>query len=144
MEITNNPDSLDLALARWRDSCLFYFKLDLAMVVATAAIISYFKLEGEALLEEAANFQLVLKFLAWMTIYALLFELAITSLRNRKDISTLIAHEQKSKWLLRAFSFGYTIQVLAHILFVLGVLAYTSGYVDGFMSIRHPDVKSGT
>jgi sterol desaturase/sphingolipid hydroxylase (fatty acid hydroxylase superfamily) len=97
MEITNNPESFDRALTRWRDSCIFYFKFDLAMVVASAAIVSFFKLEGAPLLEEAAEYQPVLRFLAYMIIYALVFEFAITTVRNLKDISTLIAHEQRSK-----------------------------------------------
>ena len=108
------------------------------MVVASAAIVSFFKLEGAPLLEEAAEYESVLLFLPYMIIYALVFEFTITTLRNLKNVSTLIAHEQRTKWIFRALSFGYALQVLAHIFFIVGLFSYASGYVDGFMSLRHP------
>lgn len=134
MEDQYELSSFDESLARWRDSCLFYFKFDLAMIAAAAAIVSFFKLEGTALLKEAAEFRPVLQFLAWMLVYALFFELQITSVRNSTDLPVLIADVKKRTRILRVFSWGYTLQVLLHSLFVVGLLAYTSGYVDGFMS----------
>ena len=132
-----NSKSIDLALARWRESCLFYFKFDLALVAAIAAAVSFFKLEGDSLLQQAAEYQLIIESIIILIIYAITLELAITTVRNDRTVVAWIGDEPGAKWLLRIFSLLYTIQATGHIMLIIYVFGFGSGYLNSFVLLHH-------
>ena len=136
MEESSEPKQFLEALARWRESCIFYFKFDLALIAAVAAMVSFFKLEGDDLLRTAAEYKVALHCLVALLIYAIVFEACITNTSNRKDIALALDDENKRVWIYRWFKWGYELQVLAHALLLVFSLGYASGFVDSFMVCR--------
>jgi hypothetical protein len=125
-------DDFQAALSRWRDGCIFYFKLDLALVAAIAAVASYLKLQSMELLTVTYEYRSVVNSLVALIVYALIFELSLTSTLNRRD---LIDKVKSPRWLKTAsaiFHWAYAIQTFAHVAFFTFASAYLLGYSDGF------------
>src|SRR5690606_36191412 len=112
------------ALNRWRDSCLFYFKFDLALIAALAAMVSFFRLEDDNLLLAAGEYKLFLQFLAALLLYALIFEAFITNTSNREDIEFILGNERKRTLMYRMFKWAYELQVFGHILLLSLPIGY--------------------
>ncbi|MGU5708346.1 hypothetical protein [Aeromonas hydrophila] len=124
------------ALSRWKESCVFYFKLDLALITAIAAILSYFKIEGDKIFQVASEYKLQLYVLIVLLIYTLFYEMIITNTSNRKDLALLLSDEKKRKWIYHGFTWAYAFLALSHIFLITYSFAYASGYVDVFMEYR--------
>lgn len=122
---------------RWRGSCIFYFKFDLALIAATAAAISFFNIHGLALIATASQYKATLIYLICLLMYALIYEWFITSVRNHGRIHALLSNDKSRILIHRILGFGYDIQVLAHLVLLAGALGYSTGYVNGFMSSCH-------
>ncbi|RUO29715.1 hypothetical protein CWE12_07015 [Aliidiomarina sedimenti] len=133
MEVETKQASFISALSRWRDSCLFYFKFDMVLIAAVAAIVSFFKIEGEAVLGLAADHKVALHYLIALLIYALLFEAAITNTCNRPNLSAVLSNERNKFWLYLGFKWAYVFQVIAHAGLLIFSLGYATGYVESFM-----------
>lgn len=133
----DEPNYMLAALSRWRASCIFYFKFDLALVAATAAMISFFNIHGTNLVATAYEYKFILYSLILLIVYALFYELNITNTCNRRDLQQLLSNSKHRKIIYRLFSWGYTIQVLAHVILLVGALGFAGGYVDGFMAACH-------
>jgi len=119
------------SLGRWKESCIFYFKLDLALIGTIAAVVSYLKLESSDILLVTHEYRALALWLMVFLVYALLFELNITNTANRADLQQKLL---AAKWRRRVhmlFGWAYTIQVVAHTLFIVGAVAYLLGYSDG-------------
>jgi|SRR6185437_7817225 len=125
------------ALSRWRHSCILYFKFDLALIAAIAAMVSFFNLHGTDLVASAYQYKQTLYYLFALIIYACLYELCITSTSNRSDLAQLVVKARHRTLIYRACSLGYAVQVLAHIWLLVGAFGFAAGYVDGFMSACH-------
>lgn len=130
MEDRSEPSMFIEALTRWRESCVFYFKFDLALIAAVATIVSFFKVEGDAIIQAAAQYKIVLHYLIALLIYALMYELNVTNTCNRKDLMLLLNEEKKRAWMYRGFKWAYGLQVLAHVGLLAYALGFASGYVD--------------
>ncbi|MGC1549093.1 MAG: hypothetical protein WA777_11245 [Rhodanobacter sp.] len=137
MEERTSVNGIDQSLSLWRDSCLFYFKFDLALIASVAAAASFFKLEGNALIEQASQYESALQALIGLVIYAIAFEYSLTTVRNSRNVANFAGDEQKTRRLMRIFSLGYTVQVFTHAALLAGALGYASGFVDAFMSVTH-------
>lgn len=133
MEIEMKQVSFIAALSRWRESCLFYFKFDMVLIAAVAAIVSFFKVEGEAVFGLAANYKVALHYLIALLLYALIFEATITNACNRRNLSTVLSNERNEFWLYLGFKWAYAIQVIAHAGLLIFALGYATGYVERFM-----------
>jgi hypothetical protein len=132
------------ALARWRESCVFYFKFDLALIAAVAAIVSFFRIEGDAVFQAASEYKLALHYLIAMLVYALVLEMNITNTCNRKDLAQLLSDERRSVWMYRGFKWAYMLQVLGHVGLLVFAIGFASGYVDGFMECGTDTSRCGT
>jgi len=144
MEDLIEPRMFIGALARWRDGCVFYFKFDLALIAAVAAIVSFLKIEGDAIIAAASQYKAALHYLIALLIYALIYEMNITSTCNRKDLMLLLSEERKRVWMYRVFKWAYKLQVFAHIGLLAWALGYASGYVDSFIECRTGASGCGT
>jgi hypothetical protein len=136
MESIGNIEHFLASLSRWRDSCIFYFKFDLALIAAAAALVSFFRLEGTALLTAAFQYKFAIHYLVVLLVYAIFFEINITSTSNRIDLETILGNPVWRARMYGAFKWAYGIQVFAHVVLLSLVLGFVSGYVDGFMSCR--------
>lgn len=125
------------SLQRWRDSCIFYFKFDLLLLAGMAATISYFKVEGDEVFILGYNYKVGIYFLLALFIYSIIFEAVLTSKLNSNNLSAQVANKKKQSRLYLMFHFIYFIQVLGHIALILGILAYSSGYVDAYVENQH-------
>ena len=132
MEDCSEPDMFIGALARWRESCVFYFKFDLALIAAVAAAVSFFKIEGDAVILVAAQYKAALFYLIALVIYALVYEMTITNTSNRKDLTLLLSGEKKRTWMYLGFKWAYELQATAHVGLLIFALGFASGYVDSF------------
>lgn len=137
MKDMDEPDHMLAALTRWRDSCIFYFKFDLALVAATAAMVSFFNIRGTNLIATAYEYKFILYSLISLIVYAFVYELYITNTCNRSDLGQLLSNSKHRKIIYRLFSWGYAIQVFAHVMLLVGALGFAGGYVDGFMAACH-------
>ena len=79
-------DDFQAAVSRWRDGCIFYFKLDLALIAAIAAVASYLKLQSPELLTVTYEYRSVVNSVLALIVYALIFELSLTNTLNRRDL----------------------------------------------------------
>ncbi len=132
MEDSKELTNLQQALSRWREGCLFYFKLDLAIFAAIAAVASYLKVEDSDLLLAAHEYKTSLLMLVALVVYALFFELYITHTSNRRDLPVRVQNE---KWVQVAYAWlmwGYRVQVIGHVMFVVHAAAFFHGYSDSF------------
>lgn len=133
------PDSVDTiqaleAIKRWRESCVFYFKFDLALIAAIAAAVSFFNIHGSVLIATASQYKVALIYVICLLVYALIYEWLITGIGNRVDLSNILLNQKSKVVMYRVLSWGYDIQVLLHLVLLAGALAFATGYVDGFMS----------
>lgn len=144
MEDRSETSTFISALSRWRESCVFYFKFDLALIAAVAAIVSFFKIEGDAILLAASQYKVALHYLIALLIYALIYEMNITNTCNHKDLILLLSDEKKKVWMYRGFKWAYGLQVLAHVVLLVLALGYASGYVDCFSEYNNGVSGCGT
>ena len=70
------------ALWRWKEGCVFYFKLDLALIGTIAAVVSYFKLESSDILLATHEYRALALWLMVFLVYDLFLELNITNRNN--------------------------------------------------------------
>lgn len=121
----------DEALEKWRESCLFYFKFDVALAAGIAALASYLKLDGVELLMEIATNRWLLLTLSLLILYAIAFEWLLTSARVRLRLSDQ-GGVTKSSVRIRGIIFAtmFAIQVAGHLLLALSVIAYVTGASD--------------
>jgi len=127
------------SLTRWREACLFYFKLDLALVVAIGALLSYLKMQGSDILIAAYQYRLVINILAGFIAYALIFQMLLTDIANKRGLSSMLKDPRWSKTILIVFRYMYIVQTLAHLSLLLFVTGFISGSSDAFVS----HIKSG-
>ncbi|GAA4788406.1 hypothetical protein GCM10023307_11820 [Lysobacter hankyongensis] len=103
------------------------------MIAAVAAIVSFFKIEGDAIFHATSQYKVFLHYLIALLIYALVYEMNITNTCNRNDLMQLLSEEKKRVWMYRGFKWAYGLQALAHIGLLIFALGFVSGYVDGYM-----------
>jgi hypothetical protein len=130
IEVTRFQD----ALGRWRDGCRFYFKLDLAIIAAIAAVVSYFKVSGAQLLLTTHRYESFVNWVTALLVYALVFELLITNTANRENLSSLVQNAKWFGWVHRGFALAYSVQSLLHVFLLIGISAYLLGYSAGIAS----------
>lgn len=126
--LTNYSYASDV-LDRYRENVLFYLKLDLAVMAALAGLASVLKLEGKELIAVLANYSSAIVTLGFLVIYALIFELLITTCRDIPPWAT----ENKARLrnsCVRIVSPFYAIQVVIHIV----MLGYVTGYVKAALN----------
>ena len=125
---TNYTFASDL-LDRYRENVLFYLKLDLAVMAALAGLASVLKLEGRELIVVLANYSSAIVTLGFLVIYALIFELLITTCRDIPPWATETKARLRNTF-ARIVSPFYAIQVFVHIV----MLGYVTGYVKGALN----------
>jgi hypothetical protein len=133
----NEQDKLNefqAALARWREGNLFYFKLDLALVVALAALVSYFRMQSTDLMIAAHQYRYVQNILVAFIAYALVFQMLLMTTANIRDLSNKLEDARWSKVVSFVFEWAYILQTLAHLSLLFYVSSYIAGYTDGFVS----------
>lgn len=133
----------DEALDRWRDSCLFFFKFDVALAAGVAALASYLKLEGVELLLEIHENRWLLLILSWLILYAIAFEWILTSTR----VSIRLTVKEKTtrdsvRVRGRIFAVLFAAQVLGHLLLATGAIAYVRGASDSVAELIKRDCGS--
>ena len=129
----NKLDEFQASLARWREGCLFYFKLDLALVIAIAALVSYFKMQSADILVAAHQYRLIKNIFMALIAYALLFQMLLTTTANISDLSNKLDDVRWSKVVSAIFKWAYILQTLAHLCLLFFASGFIAGYSDGFV-----------
>lgn len=130
---------IDRKVSILRDCCQFYLKLDFSLVAAVAALISFLKLSGDALILALAKHDPDLRLLFWLLAYGLIFELILSSTRIIGSLSTKNVSAKDANRTLIALSIMYYIQVIGHLFLIVGVYSYFSGYVQAYAQhLSHP------
>ena len=119
---------LDGKLSRIRESCIFYLKLDLAMLAAIATIASVLKLDGTGLMMLLTRHRQELNILAGLIIFAVIFELAL--LYTRTNLLSPRTTSGVQQIVVSAFSYAYAVQVLGHIFLIVGLFSYLAGVLN--------------
>lgn len=127
------------ALSRWRDGCIRYFKLDLAIIAAIAAVVSYLKLKNPAILTVAHDYRVLINLVVALLVYSLAFELFLTNFSNSVGLGNIATNARARKITSTVCSVAYLIQAFAHI----GLFAYTAGFLSGYSDSFVAHFKGG-
>lgn len=131
MKEQSEPDQLQCALLRWHNGCLRFLKLDLAIVAAVAAVVSYFKLKTPAIFAVTYEYEFGVVFLVALIAYALLFELFLTSVTNSCVLDKAGQNPRWPEYVYTISQWAYIVQVAAHLFFLAYVAGYLTGYSEG-------------
>jgi hypothetical protein len=114
-----------------KDSARFFLKLDFAILGGALALGSFFKADGSEFLLALATHRLELKILGALIVYGLVFDLAITWLRNEFQRSI-----QPSRFglVVSICNYALAIQVISHVFIVWGLVQYALGFLSGVSS----------
>ena len=127
-------DEFQARLSRWRDGCLFFFKLDLVLIAAVAAVVSYLKLQDTELLVATYQYSFLVNVLAIFLAYALIFQLFLTDTANTFGPNEQLKHPPWPRRALVVCRWAYIVQTLAHVGLFIYAAGFLTGYAGGFVS----------
>ena len=109
------------AIARLRESALFYLKLDVGFLAGIATLASVLKLDATQLVSAAVEYREIVNALLLLIALAIFIEFSATLARN--GLATEKTAERFVPWFRRIISFCYIVQVFWH----MWLMAYASG-----------------
>jgi hypothetical protein len=117
-----DKSELDALLTRLHESARYLLKADALALAGLVTLATMFKMEPGQILGFAASRLWVIDYIVWLMVSLLVYEGLLTTVGRGGDSKA----SAKISLLFRGL---YALIVLAHI----GALAFTLGYIDGFL-----------
>ena len=104
---------LDNRLSKFRESCIFYLKLDLGILAAVITFASAFQFTGREFIEQLSQHEMDLILLASLIVYALFYEYWLQLTGNTASYDDTSSYPR----IVKLYSIVSFIQTFGHVLF---------------------------